>query len=154
MLGQDRDRSTAVLSIRHRYADRILAGTKTVEFRRQPLPEPIERVLIWRTGNGGGITGQFTIVRPQLACTVSAALSPEAGIDYADLLRYAGSWDRPLWAIRITAVIRFPRVLTGPELGIERAPQSWRYAPTGWRQALTAATAAQPGTDLPREGRT
>jgi predicted transcriptional regulator len=140
------DRSAVVLSIRPPFADRILDGTKSIEFRRKPLPKHAQNALIWRTGPGGGIVaaiilGQQT-KRPAAAWThnpTSGTPTLRTGIAPADLYAYAGGPDAPLWGITFQTVRRLPRTCPGQELGFGRAPQSWRYAPLGWRRLLDPA---------------
>jgi predicted transcriptional regulator len=150
------DRSTVVLSIRPRYADRILSGTKTIEFRRRPLPKHVQSVLIWRSGPGGGIVARFTIGQ-QLYCGVDEFIRElddgsdwtceATGIAPDELIAYAGGPLHPIWAISISGLIRFPRTYTGRELGIGRAPQSWRYAHTDWRAVLGRLDAGVAGRE-------
>lgn len=51
----------ALFSIRPHYADAILAGTKTVEFRRQGLPDDVTHVVIYSTAPVQRIVGMFEI---------------------------------------------------------------------------------------------
>lgn len=140
------DRATAVQSIRPRYTDAILARTKAIEFRRRQLPASVKQVLIWRTGPGGGIVGAYRvrqqITRPAREWCVAFTGGREVGygISLGDLIDYAGGNDAPLTGIRITDVVRYPRTVAGRELGIA-APQSWRYAPSGWRDVVAAVLA-------------
>lgn len=51
-----------LLSIRPRFADAILAGTKTVELRRQvPRLAPRDEVLVYSTVPTGAVVGSFTV---------------------------------------------------------------------------------------------
>lgn len=134
------DRTTAIQSIRPQYVDRILNGTKTVEFRRQPLPASVERVLIWRTGKDGGIAGSYRIRQQVTAPTdhwwMVADERPQYGVTADDLLAYASGCPS-LTGIEVADVVRYPRTL---RLGLARGPQSWQYAPAGWETALSLAT--------------
>lgn len=143
--GAEVDRTTAVLSIRPVYADRILAGTKTIEFRRKPLPEQVTTVLIWRTGRDGGLVGRFDIGdRGEFGVDEfitelddgSDWTSEASGIAPDELMAYAGGALVPIWAMSIRDLVRFPRFVAREVLGFDRGPQSWRYAPAGWRPAL------------------
>ncbi|WP_052337179.1 ASCH domain-containing protein [Nocardioides alkalitolerans] len=51
----------ALFSIHPRYADAILAGTKTVEFRRQGLPDDVTHIVIYSTAPVQRIVGMFEI---------------------------------------------------------------------------------------------
>lgn len=140
-----RDESTAVLSIRPVYADRILDGSKAIEFRRKPLPDSVKTVLIWRTGSGGGVVAKFrvhhqrtdraawwAVEQPDGSVFASSAL----GISGEDLIAYAGGRDGLLCAIGVRDVERFQKV---ERFGWAAGPQSWRYAPAGWREVLEVA---------------
>lgn len=150
----DVDRTTAVQAIRPQYADAILAGAKTVEFRRQPLPALVGRVLIWRIGPGGGIVGayrvkgqiiqtarQWTDCRRDRNSFLHAAGHAAYGIADDALTDYAGGPDAVLAGILIADRAMHPAgLVSGAVLGMTRAPQSWRYAPAGWETALSLAT--------------
>jgi predicted transcriptional regulator len=141
----DLDRSTVLMSIRPIYVARILAGTKTMEFRRKPLPDQVETVLIWRTsepGRGAGIVGKFDMPH-QRADAVRwftgeppfEHMSPACGVTAENLIRYAGGIGATVWALSVRNVTRFQRSIPGPALHPDlpvSAPMSWRYAPTGW----------------------
>lgn len=141
------DRTTILLSIRPIYADRILAGTKTIEFRRKPLPESVKTALIWKTGTGGGIVGKFTIHAQQIHHVAwfcveqpddSVYISPSCGVTAENLLRYAGGPRASIWAIGVRDVTSAQGVLDPKSLhpALHRPPQSWRYAPEGWETRL------------------
>jgi hypothetical protein len=145
----DLDRTTVILPIRPAFLDRIFDGSKTVEFRREPLPPKVRRILPWRTGPAGGVAGLLTLgtVRVQpviewLDVVVDDAghpvlvSKPGAGIDAAGLIGYAGGHGRTVAVHRILAHARFSRVYTAREVGISRAPQNFVYAPKGWRGIL------------------
>jgi predicted transcriptional regulator len=143
----DVDRSTVLLSLRPPYAAAILAGTKTVEFRRKALPDGVETALIWRTGKDGGIVGRFLVARQEVRTAESwttlngVRTVPGGGIPPEALFQYAGGPDGALWGISVTAVERLERRLDPKQLHptLFRPPQSWRYAPARWRERWTAA---------------
>jgi hypothetical protein len=147
------DRSTVVLSIRPPFADRILDGTKGVEFRRRPLPPQADTALLWSTGKDGGIVATITLGRQMrmpahawMRATRTVRRSTlQPGIDPDALYAYAGGPEAPIWGIGVLGVQRLPRTYPGTDLGFTRAPQSWRYAPPGWQHVLTPASA--PGPD-------
>ncbi len=135
------DRTTAVLSIRPVYADRILDGTKTIEFRRKPLPKTVETVLVWRTGKGGGVIGQFNVVR-QVDGIVNDFVIQDfggtlrtvtgSGIGFNALYAYAGHKGRlaGIYIGNVTPTIKAER------FGWSAGPQAFRYAPLGWREVV------------------
>lgn len=51
----------ALLSIRPKYAEEILAGRKRVEFRRRPLPQDVTRVVIYATAPVARVVGAFQV---------------------------------------------------------------------------------------------
>lgn len=151
----DVDRTAVVMSIRAKYADLLMAGSKTVEFRKKPLPGTVTTALVYRSGppKVRGVVGLLRIVdcRATTARTVQARaaergyrigqVDPLYGISGADLAAYAGGWDAPLYGLSVEVVAVFPEPLALWEVGTLVAPQSWRYAHENWRQALTAAHA-------------
>jgi predicted transcriptional regulator len=150
----DLDRKTVVMSIRDAYADQILAGTKVWEFRRQPLPYDVTTVLVYRSGDpeGRGIVGHFTAcpgdnttARSLIGSAASRGhrmgqADPRYGITGTGLAKYAGGYDRPIVAIPVIRPARYAATVPLTMFGWERAPQSWRYAPTGWADLLPANT--------------
>jgi len=137
------DRTTAVLSIHPQYVNRILAGTKTVELRKQPLPSMVRTVLMWRTGSDGGIVGKFTVDGQErlsvddllhLADVYPAAYG--LGIEKAPLRAYAEPTGGSLTSIDIGLVERFQCT---ERFGWTAGPQSFRYAPADWRTVLEVA---------------
>ena len=140
------DRTTVVLSIRPVYADRILAGTKTIEFRRKPLPSMVSTVLIWRAGPSGGVVGKFRLEHPEESHRAgwfaveqsdgSRIIQPEAGVSAEDLIAYAGGEFGHLWALGVRDATRYQQT---DRLGWSRGPQSWQYAPADWRTVLEVA---------------
>ncbi len=142
----ERDRTTALMSIRAQYADTLMAGVKRWEFRRQPLPPDILRVLVYRSGAPSvrGVIGHFGIgaqhhpTLPDLAgwkCMDGygpGEVNPEFGISLDDLADYV----KPavaVWAIVPSRPIPFPEPIPLSAYGITASPQSWVYAPVGWR---------------------
>jgi predicted transcriptional regulator len=137
------DRTAVLMSIRPIYADRILDGTKTIEFRRKPLPESVKTVLMWRTGlpDGNGIVGKFTVAWVECASVLSwtNVYSPVVlGISQLGLAEYAGGMHAQVWGIQTADVTSAQGVVDPKTLhpALHRAPQSWRYAPEGWETRL------------------
>ena len=60
----ERDRSTVIMSIRPQYADALMDGTKRWEFRRQPLPDGVQWILVYRSGakDGRGVVGRLRVI--------------------------------------------------------------------------------------------
>jgi predicted transcriptional regulator len=55
------DRRVALLSIRPRFADAILAGEKTVELRRVGFARDVEHVLVYATAPVQAVVGWFRV---------------------------------------------------------------------------------------------
>jgi predicted transcriptional regulator len=149
----DLDRTTVLLAIRPAYCDRITAGTKRTEFRRKPLPEGVERAILWRTGPDGGLVGSVKILVQSHACvewylhaspTGERVTHEAAGVSAEDLIAYAGGPDAMVWALLVKLRYRYaaPIAATALHPSLTRPPQSWRYAPVGWRNVLPEAVAA------------
>jgi predicted transcriptional regulator len=130
------DRTTAVLSIRPVYVDRILDGSKTIEFRRRPLPVEVEQMLIWKTGPDGGVVARVAIEGHATLTAEAWATARGRGTETVDLAAYAGGWDAPVTGIYLGKVDRFQQA---NRLGFPGGPQSWRYAPADWRTVLEVA---------------
>lgn len=143
----DLDRSTVLLAIRPVYCDRIFEGVKRTEFRRRALPANVERAILWRTGPGGGLAGSVDILVQSHAKVKwyihdwpsgERETHPAAGVSAADLIAYAGGEDASVWALLVKPTYRYPLAVAGTALhpSLTRPPQSWRYAPAGWRDVL------------------
>lgn len=140
------DRTTVLLSIRPVYVDRILRGEKTVELRRRSLPLGVRQVIMWRTGKDGGLVGHWTI--PSLFGVVTQAAEDWAcalgvGIDRDALVAYAGGLREVLDGIAVGRLVAYPTTVSAAALhpSLTRPPQSWRYAPAGWRDVLPGGDA-------------
>ena len=128
MAAQPTQRS-ALMSIRPQFANAILAGTKTVEFRKRRLAEDVSRVVIYTTSPIQAVVGEFTVANQVVA-------SPQvlwrrywrvAGIDRASFFKYFdGTIDAV--GILIDDVIEYgrPQSLGEFEPGV-RPPQSFMY---------------------------
>lgn len=149
----DLDRTTALLAIRPVYCDRILNGAKRTEFRRKQLPASVERLILWRTGPDGGLVGAVDILVQSHAQvrwyihdlpTGARVTHPAAGVSVEDLIAYTGGYDAMVWALLVKPTHRYAAPIAGTALhpSLTRAPQSWRYAPAGWRDVLPEAAAA------------
>lgn len=103
------DRTTAVLSIRPEYVDKILAGTKTIDHLLDTaIPDGEQKPLF----------------------------VPGGGIDVDSLFAYSGGPLEPLTGIGIR---RSWPTLARKSLGLSAGPQFFRYAPAEWRTELEVA---------------
>ena len=114
------------MSIWPEYAEQILAGVKTVEFRKKPIKA--DKVLIYATSPVKKVVGKFTIVEQVVS-------SPEelwrqygqyGGIDEKDFFTYYSATDSGA-ALLIGDVVRFPQSLNLASCGLLRPPQSFQY---------------------------
>lgn len=114
------------MSIHPEFADAILDGTKTIEFRRRPLAEDIESGLIYSTSPIKAITGEFAIVEQVIYCPqyMWAKFGHQGGIDRKRFFAYFK--DTPQAAgIIIEKARRFTTPRPLPQ-GI-KAPMSFLY---------------------------
>lgn len=119
----------ALLSIRPQYAQAILAGTKSVEFRRRPLASNVNRVVIYATSPTKMVVGAFEIASiDPLPPTEAWEKFHEVGaIDKASFDHYYQG-AATAYVIRIGRVVSFEEPIELAELGEDlRAPQSFVY---------------------------
>jgi predicted transcriptional regulator len=55
------------MSLHPRHAEAILDGRKTVEFRRRPFAQTVDRVMIYATQPVGEVVGEFTVAHIDVA---------------------------------------------------------------------------------------
>jgi predicted transcriptional regulator len=121
---------TVLMSIRAEYANEILAGCKTAEFRRRP-PKIVDTILIYRSGGDPGrrgIVGAFTpgeIVSGTALDHIREVSKP--GIGLRKLEEYAGGTSALVWRIDITELVTFRALVPLRTIGMTRGPQSWQY---------------------------
>ncbi len=121
-----------LMSIRAPYADAIMDGTKTVEFRKLP-PRTAGDILVYRSGgqpDQRGIVGTFTadeVVSGTAFDHLREVGRENAGIGLVDLENYAGGTRALIWRIHITNLLRFAGPVPLAAIGVDRAPQSWQF---------------------------
>jgi predicted transcriptional regulator len=119
----------ALFSIHPHYADAILAGTKSVEFRRQGLPDDVTHVVIYSTAPVQRIVGMFEIADIDKTSPTRAwkKYGPVGGIAQTPFERYyTGAMNA--YVIRVRNACRFdtPVALTDLDPNM-RPPQSYMY---------------------------
>lgn len=144
-----------LLPIRKQHAANIYAGTKTVELRKTvPRYSPGEwdpakypfRVYMYESKAGGGagaITGFFSCPGYLGTCgqyMEDMAQRAQVSMDY--LLEYAADGWVYGWEVREPT--RLPVPIALPALGIDRAPQSWRYLGADACKVLEVAARGSP----------
>lgn len=120
------------MSIHPRYADRILAGSKKVEFRKRPIACDVTHVIIYATAPVSAVVGAFTVASQHVMppAALWAAFSDVAGIAKGPLLSYFAGREAGV-AIEIGAILRTEEPLPLLEaLGVRHPPQSYRYVGT------------------------
>jgi predicted transcriptional regulator len=141
------NRSVALLSVHPVYADAILRGEKTVEFRRRPFGRPVERVLVYATAPVQQLVGAFDVASIDVDTPASlwdrygasGCIGREAYDSY-----YAGAQFGA--AIRIKTAHPAVEGLPLYALGDVRPPQSYQYVddqtlarlPSHWLEAPQA----------------
>ena len=134
----------ALLSVHPEYAQAILNGTKTVEFRKRPLAPDIRYVAIYATKPIGKVVGVFSIQEQILAPPESlwSQFRTVAGISEAKFHAYFDGRDQGV-GIKVTELSALLEQETlEVAFGISRAPQSCQYfrpaeASTSLRLAFT-----------------
>lgn len=135
----------ALMSIRPQFADRILAGTKRVEFRKRRLANDVTDVIVYATTPVRAIVGAFGIAgqdtRPPRDLWDEYA--GVAGISHAPYLEYYAGRDTAT-AIRVGDVWVPPAPIPLTSLGLTRPPQSFQYLPpAAGRRLLAVMSPAQ-----------
>jgi predicted transcriptional regulator len=133
----------ALMPIHPLHAQRILAGTKTVELRRKPLRDDTTDVLIYETAPTSAIVGAFHIdwtytgdSRAVVSFAKAAAISKAAALRYL-----TARGNRTGHAIGIGSVVRFDTPVPLERIGIHHAPQAPRYLTTDQVVAVGYVTA-------------
>jgi len=134
----------ALLSIKPRFADAILSGTKRVEFRRKRLADTVRHIVVYSTLPVGtvvgscGVTGQMSASPDELW----AAVGDVGGISREEFDAYFEGTEQAV-AILLEKPSRLDarREVTLRELGATRPPQSFQYLNRSVRNTL-AGTAA------------
>lgn len=121
------DRGVALLSIHPQYAQAIMAGTKSVEFRKQPFGRPVSHIVIYETAPTGRIVGAARVA----SCDV--APPAELWERYADVgaigsAAFDGYYEGRALGVAIKLETPpMPLDLPLAALGQSRPPQSFTY---------------------------
>jgi predicted transcriptional regulator len=141
------DRRVALFSIKPRYADAILDGSKQVELRRSHVPEDLTHVLIYASSPEQAIVGWFEVARVEQASPTEIwrRHGSLVGVTRREFRSYlAGS--RTAFAIVIGRIVRLPSSIQLREVvpdGV--APQSFRYLTPEVFEALVERALPVPG---------
>jgi len=117
-----------LLSINPRFVKSILSGEKLYEYRKFRCREDIEKIIIYATAPEKKVVGE-AFVSDIIEGSVSdvwnrtkeySGVSEKLFFDY-----YCGK--RNAVAYKLNKVIKYDTPLELEDLGVERAPQSYRY---------------------------
>ena len=118
-----------LLSLKPRFAEAILAGEKTFEFRRALFRHPVTSVVIYASSPTRKVVGEFTIGKV-LFLGIDALWNSTrhgGGIDRDYFERYfAGRSQGYALKVKRARRYRLPLCLL-KDLGIKHPPQSFRY---------------------------
>lgn len=118
-----------ILSLHQKWWQKMAAGEKVLELRKtKPQCKAPFRVLVYVTG-GVGIVGEF-ICPEVLEIKNFEEAERKSKVPAHDIHNYAAGSRNKVYGWEITAVKEYPRTVTLEELGMKRAPQSWK----AWRQ--------------------
>jgi predicted transcriptional regulator len=134
----------ALLSVHPEYAQAILDGTKTVEFRKRPLADDVTHVAIYATMPVGRVVGVFAVEEQVFAEPRSLwrEFRKVAGISEEKFHAYYDGRDQGV-GIKVSDLVTLPDQVTLEEaFGISRPPQSFQYfAPSEASASLQHALA-------------
>lgn len=144
--------AVALLSIRPHYVDRILEGTKRVEFRKARFGRPVTHVIIYSTHPIRKVVAAFEVgavvaASPRRLWTKYDGV---AGIARREFLSYFAESTLAV-AIAIVNLRILPRPFELRELsGTLRPPQSYRYiSATQYRRVVEHAVEAPTSAAAP-----
>lgn len=118
-----------LLSIKPKYVDAILAGTKRVEYRTRIRKDPeVTTALIYRSGDLKKIVAEFTIGgiiegTPEQVWEQSKEFG---GIEKQDYFRYFANRNKA-YAYQICNLVIYQEAIPLSSIGIEKAPMSFMY---------------------------
>lgn len=118
-----------LLSIKPKYVDAIIAGSKTVEYRTRIRKDArVTKVLIYRSGDMKKVVGEFDIGRiiggtPEQVWEQTKELG---GIARSDYFRYFANRNRA-YAYCICNLKLYSDPMSLCSLGINKAPMSFMY---------------------------
>lgn len=118
-----------LLSIKPKYVDAIIAGTKTVEYRtRTRKDKEVTTVLIYRSGDLKKVVAEFTIGgiiegTPQQVWEQTQTIG---GIEAKDYFSYFANKDRA-YAYQICNLVVYHKPIPLCSLGVDKAPMSFMY---------------------------
>ena len=117
-----------LMSIKPKFVERIFAGTKTFELRKNPFKRTVDTIVIYSSSPKKKVVGEIIIDR--IICSAPKALwefhENNLGILEKEYFRYYKN-SKVAYAIKIKKVIKYKKELELKDFGIEKAPQSYQY---------------------------
>ena len=129
----------AILSLKPKYAEAILAGKKRCEFRKVRFSREVRFVIIYATSPVGKLVGWFSVegVETGSPDEIWERTSEDAGISHDEFDYYYNGSSRAI-CIRIQDVHRFEHPIDPKEKQVDFIiPQSYRYLTEGDREFLS-----------------
>lgn len=117
------------MSIHPEYANAILSGDKTVEFRKRPISDDVTHVIVYATAPTAAVVGAFTVTGQDTTSPTRLwkRFSKAAGISRSKFFEYY-SGRRQGTGIKVGDVLVAEEPLPLYEsLGVARPPQSFQY---------------------------
>lgn len=117
-----------VMSIKPKFAEKILNGTKIFELRKKIFKKKVERVIIYESSPTKKIVGEFIIdkIISDTPDKIYQKYNEYLGIDKVNYFEYFKNTNIA-YAIKIKKVIKYEKELTLAEFSLKRAPQSYQY---------------------------
>ena len=117
-----------VMSIKPKFVEKILNGTKIFELRKKIFKKEVERVIIYESSPTKKIVGEFIIdkIISDIPQKIYLDYGESLGISKNEYFKYFKNVDIA-YAIKIKKVIKYEKELTLADFNLERAPQSYQY---------------------------
>lgn len=135
-------RNVALFSIRPEYVDRILDGTKRVEFRKTKISTDLKYVIVYCTSPVKRVVAFFKVaaIVQEEPRQIWAKYHNVAGVSYAFFRKYYDQKNCAI-AIEVEQVFRLPLPILLRELDANLSPpQSFQYLPWSFVVELSRIT--------------
>jgi predicted transcriptional regulator len=150
-VNKEADLHAILLSIHPRFAQAILSGEKTVEFRRTGFRRTVSSVIVYETAPTSRIVGSFVLDEHVKASPSElwAKFSEESGLTKREFFDYFAGCAAGL-ALRVGRVIRFSSPVELAAIGKITPPQSFRYLTPPQLDSIAAAAERADFSDVSR----
>lgn len=131
------ENTVALLSIHSEFAEAILTGKKTVEFRKTKFSRPVKYILLYATRPVGEIVGLIELKNTHHGSPkqIWKSFGKSGAISKQRFFEYYRHNDQSV-ALEIEQAWSFGKGLSLSDIGISRAPQSFVYTDVGDVQKL------------------